>query len=289
MKPEVFFEAGLDTGEGPIWDTRSGSLYCVDSTNPALWKFSPDGRVLDRMALPERIGFAALSDSEDVLICGLKSGLYRIDMTSRDIDFLTDPEPDLPGNRINDGVVDLDGSLVFGSLDDRLTEPTGRAYRLTVSGQLQKFDSGYVVSNGPYPHPDGKRFLFIDSVACKIKVFLRQPEGRLTYDHLFCTWDERTLGLPDGCVCDTEGGVWVAHWGGFCVTRWSSEGEMTHRVELCASQVTKPAFGGSDLSTLYVTSANRDIDPGRERLAGSIFRIETGFTGIAAQPCKVAF
>jgi sugar lactone lactonase YvrE len=289
MRAEVFFEAGLDTGEGPLWDGRTGTLLCVDSTNPAIWRFSPEGRVLDRMSLPERIGFAALTDADGVLVCGLRTGLHRVDLGARSVDRLMDPEPDLPGNRINDGVVDLDGSLIFGSLDDGLTEPTGLAWQLTLDGALRRFDDGYVVSNGPYPHPDGERVLFIDSVACAVKVFRRRPDGGLTYDGPFCDWDEATLGLPDGCVCDTDGGVWIAHWGGACVTRWSSEGEMTHRVDIPCSQVTKPAFGGADMSTLYVTSANRGIDPGAERLAGSLFAVPTAFTGIPARPCAVRF
>lgn len=289
MTPQVFFEAGLNTGEGPIWDVHSETLFCVDSTNPSIWRFSQDGKVLDRMSLPERIGFAALTGEDGVLICGLKTGIYRVNMTNRKLDLLMDPEPDLPDNRINDGVVDLDGSLVFGSLDDGLTQPTGRTYRFTTEGQLQHFDSGYVVSNGPYPHPDGKRFIFIDSVACKIKQFLREHDGSFAYDSLFCEWDEAELGLPDGCVCDTDGGVWVAHWGGSCVTRWSSDGNLTHKIDFPCSQVTKPAFGGADLSRLFVTTANREIDPAAEPLAGSVFAIETDFTGIAAQPCGVVF
>lgn len=289
MKARVLFEAGMDTGEGPLWDHRTGTLYCVDSTNPGIWAFEADGTCVDRMALPERIGFIALTDTAGVFIAGLKTGLFRVTLEGRTVERLMDPEPDLPGNRINDGVVDLDGSLVFGSLDDGLTEPTGRTYRLTVDGQLQHFDSGYVVSNGPYPHPDGARFLFVDSVAREIRVFRREPDGRFSRDGLFCDWSDPAWGLPDGLVCDTEGGVWVAHWEGACVTRFSPEGTVTHRVDLPASQITKPAFGGPDMRTLYVTSANRGLEPGAEPLAGSLFAIETGFTGIAARPCGVRF
>lgn len=280
MTPDVFFEAGLDTGEGPVWDDRDGTLYCVDSTNPAIWSFEQDGRVRDRMALPERIGFLALTEQQGTFIVGLKTGLYVVRLAQRQITFWMDPEPGLPGNRINDGMVDSDGSLIFGSLDDGLTEPTGRTYHLRTDGTLDQFDSGYVVSNGPLPLLTEDRVLFVDSVACKLKVFRRTANG-LVFDRLFCDWNEAEWGLPDGTAADTNGGVWVAHWGGGCVSRFDATGRMVEKIDLPASQVTKPAFGGRDRSTLYVTTANRGIEASEEKLAGSVFRIETPFTGIA--------
>lgn len=156
MRAEVFFEAGMQTGEGPIWDPRNSMLYCVDSTNPSIWVFSPEGRVVDRMALPDRIGFVVLSATPGVLVAGLKSGLFQIDLETRASHLLLDPEPDLPENRINDGVVDLDGALVFGSLDDSEREATGRVYRLAPNGSLTQFDDGYIVSTARIPIPMAK-------------------------------------------------------------------------------------------------------------------------------------
>lgn len=276
----VFFEAGLDTGEGPIWDARTQTLYCVDSTNPAIWSFAPDGTVRDRMALPERVGFLALTEDEGTFVAGLKTGLFVVRPKPREVTFWTDPEPDLPGNRINDGIVDRDGSLIFGSLDDGLTEPTGRTHHLRCDGTLDTFDDGYVVSNGPFPLPgEENRVLFIDSVACALKLFRRTDRG-LVYDRPFCEWDEAAWGLPDGVAVDVEGGVWVAHWSGSRVTRFDAGGHPTAHVDLPVSQVTKPAFGGADRRTLYVTTANRGLALGAEPLAGSIFAFPVDIPGI---------
>ena len=280
MTPEVFFEAGMNTGEGPVWDHRTATLYCVDSTNPAIWAFAQDGRVLDRMALPERIGFIALTESPGCFIAGLQTGLFDISLSDRSLDFLMDPEPDLPGNRINDGIVDLDGALVFGSLDDGLTEPTGRTYRLTGDGTLQNYDSGYIVSNGPYPHPDGERFFHVDSEVGIVRQFRRNSDRSFRRDGTFCDWDMAEWGIPDGIVCDTDGGVWIAHWDGGCVSRFDSDGRRSHSIDLPVSRVTKPAFGGPGMKTMFLTTANRDIDCVREPLAGSVFVIETEFTGL---------
>ncbi|WP_226782446.1 SMP-30/gluconolactonase/LRE family protein [Oceaniglobus trochenteri] len=281
MTPELLFEAGLETGEGPLWDARISCLYCVDSTNPALWVFDAGGKVIDRIALPQPIGFAALTDSVDRLVVGLADGLYLLDRTTRRLAHILDPEPGIATNRINDGVVDSDGSLVFGTLHDTYTRPDGAMYHLSPTGGLTCFDRGYIVSNGPFPHPDGRRFLTANSEIHEVYVFDRQEEGVFTNKRLFCDW-QVAWGIPDGIVCDTQGGVWIGSWGGAALYRFHADGILDLRIDFPVSQVTKAAFGGPDLSDLYVTTASRGRDRRSEPLAGSLFRVRTPFTGLPA-------
>jgi sugar lactone lactonase YvrE len=84
-------------------------------------------------------------------------------------------------------------------------------------------------------------------------------------------------------VCDVEGGVWVGCWDGGALIRLDAAGRMTDRIRLPVSRVTKAAFGGSDLGTLYVTTANRGIPASREPLAGSVFAVEARVPGMAAR------
>lgn len=286
MTPRVIFEAGMETGEGPLWDHRVQRLYCVDSTNPAIWVFDAEGHVVDRMALPERIGFVVLTEQTNTLIAGLSTGVFRIDLEKRKLERMFNPEPELPQNRINDGIVDIDGALVFGTLDDAIERPSGQAWRLSPDGLLRCFDQGYIVSNGPCPLQDGSRFLVADSECHQIRQFQRDEELGFRRDGLFCKWD-KAWGIPDGIVCDTEGGVWVAHWGGGCVSRFSPEGDMTHQIKVSARQVTKPAFGGPNLDILFLTTANRGKRAGEDPLAGSLFAVETGFVGLPNQICTI--
>tara|TARA_R110000850_G_scaffold38797_5_gene100879 strand:- start:447 stop:1316 length:870 start_codon:yes stop_codon:yes gene_type:complete len=281
MRPRVLFEAGFETGEGPVWDARLACLHCVDSTNPALWTFNADGTVLDRIALPQCIGFAALTNDPNRLVVGLEDGLYILDRKGRSLEKRLDPEPGVTSNRINDGVVDHDGSLVFGTLHRSYTKPDGAMYHLSVSGELTQFDSGYIVSNGPFPHPDGQRFLVANSEIHEVYVFDRQPDGKFGNKRLFCDW-QVGWGIPDGIVCDTEGGVWIGSWGGAALFRFHENGRLDQRIAFPVSQVTKAAFGGPGLSELYVTTASRDRDRKVEKLAGALFGISTGFTGIPA-------
>ena len=69
---------------------------------------------------------------------------------------------------------------------------------------------------------------------------------------------------------------------GGCVRSFSPSGELLAQVDVAATLVTNCAFGGPDLSTLYITCAipsYEDFVKGEEPLAGSLFKAEVGAKG----------
>jgi len=79
---------------------------------------------------------------------------------------------------------------------------------------------------------------------------------------------------------DSEGGVWVALWGGSAVHRYTAAGDLDEVVAVPVSQVTACTFGGIDLSELYVTTSALGLDAGAEPLAGSLFHCIPGTRGL---------
>lgn len=82
---------------------------------------------------------------------------------------------------------------------------------------------------------------------------------------------------------DSEGYLWNCRFGGGCVVRVAPDGEIDRVIEMPVRNITTCTFGGPDLTTLYVTTAAADrVDGGAEtdRLAGSLFAIETGIPGL---------
>jgi sugar lactone lactonase YvrE len=275
----VVLACGSLLGEGPVWDERTGTLVFIDIKDPAVWRFRPATGEYDRRALAERIGFAALTGDPDILVLGLKSGLSLHRWGDGATRVLVKPEPELPGNRINDGTVDFDGSIIFGTMDDAEEMPTGRLYRWHPEDGLSVFDEGYVVSNGPVAHPDGQRFFAIDSVARAIKVFDRLGKG-FGKPTVFFQFPE-AWGYPDGMVADAAGNLWVAHWDGSAVTCLSSNGEVIRSHAVPAPNVTKPCFGGPDLATMFLTTAHIGTDRSAHPDAGHLFAFVPGAVGLA--------
>ena len=66
---------------------------------------------------------------------------------------------------------------------------------------------------------------------------------------------------PDGAVIDADGRFWNAQWGAGRVACYAPDGAFLRAVETPgAPQSSCPAFGGPDLSTLYVTTALEHMD-----------------------------
>ena len=65
------------------------------------------------------------------------------------------------------------------------------------------------------------------------------------------------MGNPDGNTIDEDGMVWIAHFGGACVSQWNPyTGEMLKKIDVPAYNVTSIAFGGKNLDELYITIAS---------------------------------
>ena len=94
------------------------------------------------------------------------------------------------------------------------------------------------------------------------------------------------IGVPDGMTIDEEDTIWVAHFGGSRVTHWDpGSGELIGTIQVPASQVTACAFGGPDLSDLYITTARFKLDEEalkQEPAAGGLFVANPGVKGVEA-------
>ena len=89
-------------------------------------------------------------------------------------------------------------------------------------------------------------------------------------------------GFPDGPTVDSEGCIWVGLYMGWGVRRYSPAGELLETVRFPVGAITKIAFGGPDLKTVFATTANKHIAPGdlaKEPHAGDLFRFEVTVPG----------
>ncbi len=93
-------------------------------------------------------------------------------------------EPHAPNNRLNDGFVDSEGFLWFGSMDDNEEDPSGALYQLGAEGCVRR-DPGYVVTNGPAESPDGRTLYHTDTLAGVIYAFDRTRSGSLSNKRVF--------------------------------------------------------------------------------------------------------
>jgi sugar lactone lactonase YvrE len=215
------------------------------------------------------------------MIAGLKTGLHRFNPETGNFTLLHVVEPHAPNNRLNDGFVDSEGFLWFGSMDDTEEEPSGALYQLGAEGCIRR-DPGYVVTNGPAESPDGRTLYHTDTLAGIIYAFDRARNGQLSNKRVFVRIPAGG-GYPDGPIVDVEGCVWTGLFGGWGLKRFSPEGKLVDEIRLPCSAVTKAAFAGDDLRTLYITTAHVALSPEertQQPLAGGLFRAGVAVPGL---------
>jgi D-xylonolactonase len=101
-------------------------------------------------------------------------------------------------------------------------------------------------------------------------------------------------GLPDGLAVDADGCIWSAQWYGGCVVRYDPSGKVLQRLRVPAKQSSSVAFGGPDLTDIFITSAAQSepmpimppgYDPVSGNFGGALYHANLG---IAGQPQLLA-
>jgi sugar lactone lactonase YvrE len=265
-------------GEGPLWDAPSGTLYFVDIKGCTLHAFHPARQACSSYYLPDYVCWLVPQRDGDGFMAGLRRGLARVWFEPEWRVETLDVGLDLaPGVRLNDAKVHPDGSLWFGSMHNTEPEcPLGRLFRLTPDLRLSEQASEIHICNGPAFSLDGTRMYHNDSLLGRTYAYPIE-NGKLGPADLWrvCAPEQ---GSPDGMCIDSEGGLWIAHWGAGCVRRLLPDGRCDSVVHVPVSQVSSVALGGPDLRTLYITTAAEALD-GREPLAGGLFAARVDVAG----------
>jgi sugar lactone lactonase YvrE len=282
---QCLWEAGATLGEGPLWSPREAALYWVDIKAPALHRYRPEDGDKTSWVMPEPIGWVIERANGEGLVAGFKDrGFAFLTPGTMAPEVIGQPEPDYPDNRFNDAKADAEGRIWAGTMDDNEREAHGSLYRLDPDLDWHRVDKGYVVSNGPALSPDGATLYHTDTFEGTVYAFDLSKGGKLKNKRVFISVPEGD-GYPDGMTCDAEGCLWVAHWGGWRITRFTPSGQVDRVVQMPISQVTSVAFGGAGLDRLFITSASIGLSEKEleeQPLAGGLFQIDPGVTGLPA-------
>ncbi|SDE33522.1 SMP-30/gluconolactonase/LRE family protein [Streptomyces griseoaurantiacus] len=262
---EVAVRAEAELGEGPTWDAAAGRLLWLDILRSRVHTLDPVSGHRTVRTTEQHVG-AVKPRAGGGLVLNLRDGIGLVD-TAGDFRWLRH-EP-VPGRRGNDAAVAPDGSLWVGTM--RYDEATGGGTlsRITGDGAAEVVLDDVTVSNGTGWSPDGRLMYYIDTPTRRIDVFDHDPAtGRVSGRRPLATVEDGA-GYPDGLTVDADGCVWVALWDGAAVRRYTPSGELDRVVPLPVPRVTACAFGGPELTDLYITTARVGLSPAPP-LAGSL-------------------
>jgi sugar lactone lactonase YvrE len=285
--PRVLGDTRATLGEGLCWSPREQALYWVDILEHRLYRDDAAAGAHREWAFDETISAVAERAAGSGLAVTLRRGLALFDPATRGLTRLDEPEREREGNRFNDGKCDTRGRFWGGTMDFAVQAPTGALYCFDDQGRAQRaIDLGWIVTNGPTWTQDGRTMFVNDTVKRRVVAYAFDPEtGEVGASREWLVLPEAD-GHPDGMTTDADGRVWIAHWGGACVTCHdpSTAAELA-RIALPTAHITNVAFGGPDMTTLFVSSAKFELTAAQraaQPLAGALFAVETDALGLAA-------
>lgn len=276
-------------GEGPLWSPKRGRLFFVDILGHRILSCGLTGEAPAEWRLEHSPCWIIEQAEGDHFLVGLERSVVIMRLTPGEpaaiLHVVTEPGLLPPGMRLNDAKADAEGRVYFGAMDAAEVEAIGQLHLLGLDGGITTLDHGYTVTNGPAISPDGRTLYHADSPARTVYAFDRTPDGGLTGKRVHIRFTEAE-GYPDGMTVDAEGGLWVCHWDGSRVTRFTPAGMRERVIPLPASRVTSCVFCGPDLDQLAITTAAHErMD---ESLSGALFLTQPGLRGLAPHRARLA-
>jgi sugar lactone lactonase YvrE len=273
-------------GEAPLWSEDEQALIWLDMRGATLNSFDPisgRNRVWQLPAAhPGSFTFCAGG-----IALATNTGMFRFGFSSEKFERIGDVPLDPAVFRFNDGKADRQGRFWIGSmlLDFKHEGPGQGTYYRFEAGQWTPFIEGIRVPNGTAFSPDGTIMYRAETMARVIIAYAYDPAtGTPSKPRTFASFPDG-FGIPDGATVDSEGGYWVAVPFGDSgrIARFTPDGRLDLHIELPVLAGTMVAFGGKDMSTLFITTGSIEAVMNREPspLGGDLFAVETGFRGIA--------
>lgn len=271
-------------GETPLWCEQTQSLLWLDIEQARLQRFHPATGRHDVWQFDERyLGTLALLRRPGRVLLGVDLALETFDLGTGAREKLCQVEPVGTDTRLNDGRCDSRGRLWVGTMDNQLARGNGSFYRVDPDGRVHRQFGDVIVSNTVALSPAEDRLYFSDTRRYITWRFgLDVAAGALGPREVFVDYGGRER--PDGACVDSQGYLWNAIFAGGRVVRYAPDGTVDRVLTLPVSNPTCVCFGGPDLRTLYITTAQRFLTRAQLReqpWAGSLLAVDLEVAGLA--------
>ncbi|RPE09277.1 SMP-30/gluconolactonase/LRE family protein [Chitinophaga lutea] len=278
MDAKLWYDAGCELGEGPLWHAARRSFFWVDIERKTLFEKEWSGGEVRQHRFDRRVS-VAVPGKENELILGMQGGIARYHLVTETITWITPLGIEWQTIRCNDARADHEGRLWIGTMPMQGHVGNGHLYCIEAGGDFTVQQQDVLISNGMAWSADNRFFYYTDSSTREIWRY-DFHDGRITNRHTVITIPAH-LGLPDGMAIDMRGMLWIALYGGSGVGCWNpASGEMTGFIALPVPHVTSCAFAGEQLDTLLITTA-------AGRGGGGIYMAKPGVQGVPPFNCTL--
>jgi sugar lactone lactonase YvrE len=281
-------------GECPLWSVEEQCLYFVDIAAFRVHRFDPLTGALRSFAAPEEPACLALMAGRRLMV-GLRSGFAVLNTESGAWGETLKVDYDPTQFRFNDGRTDSAGRFWAGTVFAPRTSNAAALYCLE-RGEARKVlgpetEQGVKTSNGlAFDAVSGWMYHSDTSNHIVRRYDYDARTGSVGQGMVFAHMqDTRPApsygGRPDGAALDIEGYYWSAQYEGGRILRFAPDGSVNLEIQVPAKRPTMLAFGGTDLRTLYITSAREganEAELAQYPHSGALFSLDLAAVAINA-------
>lgn len=270
--------------ECPVYDERTdrilfcsipdGEIHGVDlaTGEEHIWRF------------PELVASFGLCESGRFVVA-LKDSVVLFDPATGERRRLASVGADQPTVRLNDGKVGPDGAFWVGGINEAADRAAiARLYRVSADGGVEVKVEGIRNSNGLAWTADGRTMFHTDTRGPWIDRWRFDPATGAISDRTRIAEPDDGVGRPDGGAVDVDGCYWSAGNSAARLNRFSAAGDLLESFDV-PGPVTMPCFGGTDLTSLFVTTlrdGRSEEQLARYPLSGTVFAGRAFVAGVPA-------
>ncbi len=265
----IYFSQSAELFEGPIFDSKHQLLYFVSILDGLVYCYNSNTKEILSIKLDSPTSNVYVVSNKVVLVAS-KDGFYEIDFNNLKSSFKF--QINIADNvRYNDGIEDAAGRYIIGTMGyPEVINGIGNVYSYH-KGKSKTIIENTTISNGLAFTEDNKTLYFIDTPTKQVAKYNYDIEtGNVAFVDYVIQFNGD--GSPDGMCIDKKGMLWIAEWGGACVSQWNPlTGKKINEITLPYTNVTSCCF--DDKSNLYITTAKNDEESNYNNGSG-LFYVE---------------
>ncbi len=255
------FSSGFTFPEGPVFDSE-GNLYVVIYKHEGdIARISPEGKTevfIDLLELGEgkANGLAYHAAQNALYACEYEGKrIIRIDLATKKVTTVADSFEGKPLNEVNDIFLAANGDLYF--TDPYREDETigGRVFCYSMAERkLYKLLDGLAFPNGLTVSPDMRTLYVGQTVRRNVTAWTLTDSGHGVSGPGREVFLMAGGGGPDGIEADSEGNLFITHYGGGKIYYVSPEGKLLGCASGFGKNLTNVALDGD---WVYITETER--------------------------------
>jgi len=249
-------------------DNQNQLLYFVSIYKKLVYCYDISTGTINSMATKGPVGCVRTLGYKKLIVAET-SGIYEFDFSTLSSIKLTDFVNE-DSVRFNDGRLDKYGRFLIGTMGyPEIIPNKGKLYSY-YQGNYKTLLNDITISNGIAFTNDHKTMFYIDTPTKKVVKF--------NYDLINGYISNKTdliefnsESVPDGMCIDSNQNLFIAEWGGSCISKWdSNNGKLLERYQLPVLNITSCAI---DIhNNIYITTAkSENID---EHFGGALLYLK---------------